>query len=119
MRIKWSDFQPLTHNNTDLVPTQAGVYLLWCKLAKADWRLFYVGEASSLRVTLRRHLTAREPDRQLRRKMANCVTGFEYSVHPDPEVRAGILRFLIDYCKPELHVALSDPDAEPIEVNLP
>jgi hypothetical protein len=119
MNIRWSDFGALNDSNLDDTPTKAGVYLLWMKLTRDEWRLFYVGEADSLRHTLRRHLSCRETDLALRRKIRNCVIGFEYSVQPDPEVRAGVLKFLTEECKPELPCPTVQPLVEPIVVNLP
>jgi excinuclease UvrABC nuclease subunit len=119
MKIRWSDFRAFSDNNLDDIPTQAGVYLLWMKLIRDEWRVFYVGEASSLQLTLRRHLTCQETNLELRRKIRNCVTGFEYSAQPDPEIRAGVLKFLTEQCKPELPCSAVQPQAEPIAVNLP
>ena len=119
MKIRWSDFSALNGNNLDTTPTQAGVYLLWMKLARDEWRLFFVGEADSLKNTLKRHLSCQETNLELRRKIRNCVTGFEYSVQPDPDIRAGVLKFLAEQCKPELPCPTAQPLVEPIAVNLP
>lgn len=119
MRVKWSDFQALNETGLDGVPTQAGVYLLWMKMAKDDWRIFYVGMADSLVFTLRRHMTASEPNLILRRKIVRCVTGFEYSLQPDPEVRKSVLKFLAAHYKPECGSTELEADVEPVEVNLP
>jgi hypothetical protein len=119
MRIIWSGFQALNDTNTDAAPTKAGVYVLWMKLAKDQWRTFYVGEADSLRFALKRHLCLTDPNRHVRRKIVNCVTGFEYSIQPDPEVRPGIIRFLDAQFKPECGSAPVPAEVEPIEVNLP
>jgi excinuclease UvrABC nuclease subunit len=119
MKIQWSDFRAFSDNNLDDIPTKAGVYLLWMKIAREDWRLFYVGEADSLLHTLKRHLSCQETNFEIRRKLRNCVTGFEYSVQPDPEVRSGVLKFLTEQCRPELPCPAVRVEAEPISVNLP
>jgi len=119
MKIRWSDFSAFNDNNLEDAPSKAGVYLLWMKLTRDDWRLFYVGEADSIKQTLRRHLSCQETNFELKRKLRNCVTGFEYSVQPDAEVRAGVLKFLAEQCKPELPCPVAQPDVEPIAVNLP
>jgi hypothetical protein len=109
----------MTESSMETVPTQAGVYLLWMKLAKDDWRIFFVGSADSLVFALRRHMTAAEPNLILRRKVVRCVTGFEYSVQPDPEIRPAVLKYLAEYFKPECGATEAPPGIEAIEVNLP
>jgi excinuclease UvrABC nuclease subunit len=119
MQVKWSQFQSYIDGNVDEAPTQAGVYLLWTKLAKDEWRIFYVGEADSLRFKLKQHRSCTGPNKLIRRKIVNCVTGFEYSVQPDPLVRAGVLKFLAQHYRPECGSSGVAPEIEPIEVNLP
>ena len=81
MKIQWSDFRAFSDNNLDDIPTKAGVYLLWMKLSHDDWRLFYVGEADSLRHTMKRHLTCQEPNLKSA-GLRNCVTGFDTRCSP-------------------------------------
>jgi hypothetical protein len=119
MKIDWSQFRSYSDNNLDDVPTQAGVYLLWMKMAKDEWRMFFVGNADCLRLTLKRHLTSAEPNKIVRRKIINCVTGFEYSVQTDPGVRDRVIRFLATQYRPECGSAPVAETIEPLEVNLP
>lgn len=119
MEVVWSEFRNFSDNNLDDVPTQAGVYLLWVKLARDEWRMFYVGNADSLRPVLRRHLSCAEPNKAIRRKIINCVTGFEYLVQPDPATRERIVKFLANFYKPECGSAPVGEDVEPLEINLP
>ena len=119
MNIVWSEFRSYSDNNLDNVPTQAGVYLLWMKLAKDEWRMFYVGNADTLRLTLKRHLTCAEPNKLIRRKIVNCVTGFEYAVQPDSATRERTIKFLATHFRPECGSAPVPDAVEPLEVNLP
>jgi len=119
MKIRWSEFRAYSDSNLQDIPAESGIYLLWMKLTRDDWRLFYVGEADSLRHTLKRHLTCHEPNLEIRRKLRNCVTGFEYTVQPDPDVRSGVLKFLAEECRPELPCSTAPAEAEPIPINLP
>jgi len=119
VQVEWSDFMALNETNTDEVPTQAGVYLLWAKQMGNSWRIYYIGNASCLRMTLKGHLTWKEPNPHLARKLRNCVTGFECSVLPDPAARDGVIKFLVGHYQPELHAAPARPEIEPLEVNLP
>jgi excinuclease UvrABC nuclease subunit len=119
VRLEWSDFMALNETNTDEVPTQAGIYLLWAKQMGNTWRVFYVGKAPSLRMTLKGHITWKEPNAQLARKLRNCVTGFECSVLADAGARDGVLKFLVEHYQPELYAQPDADPTEPITVNLP
>jgi hypothetical protein len=119
MKIVWSQFQALNTNNLDAVPDKAGIYLLWTKLAGQSWRLVYVGEADSLQPSLRRLLTPAEPNAEVRRKVKCCVTGFEYTVQPDPEVRQGVSKYLSQYYSPECGSTPVSNEVIEVKVNLP
>jgi hypothetical protein len=117
--VKWSDFLSLNNVNTDGVPELAGVYLLWLKLHRNSWRLFYVGNSDNLRSTLKRHTSIQEPDPLIKRKAFNCILGFEYLVHPDNSNREGMVKFLTEYCRPEHSCGTTRPDIAALKVNIP
>ena len=119
MLVEWSDFQSLTDTNTDNVPEAAGVYLLRHRLNEDSWRVFYVGSTPNLRQTLKRHISASEPDQKIKRKVFNCILGYEYLEAPLEMDREGMVKYLIGRCKPEHACEVTQPDIVPLKVNLP
>jgi len=119
MLVEWSEFLSLNDTNTDDVPEDAGVYLLWHKLHRDSWRLFYVGNTTNLRTTLKRHISSSEPDPKIKRKAFNCILGFEYLVHRVTSDREGIVKFLTLNCQPEHACETTRPGVPPLEINIP
>jgi len=82
MKISWSPFHS-TYDETTVkryASSEDGIYLLWVKLKEGKkWRCFYVGQARNLEARLLQHLSSKEDNDCLRKKLANNVCGFEYA----------------------------------------
>jgi excinuclease UvrABC nuclease subunit len=120
MKISWSSFHSTYDERTvkRYVPTEAGIYLLWVKLKEGKkWRCFYVGQARNLEARLLQHLSSKEDNDCLRKKVSDRVCGFKYAKVGRQADRDGIEKYLYDHYKPQCNEV--DPGGSPIEVNLP
>lgn len=120
MKITWSSFHSDFSENEvkNYAPNEAGVYLLWVKLADGDkWKCFYAGQAKDLEKRLLEHLSDNEKNDCIKKKASNKVCGFEYAKVATQSDRDGIEKYLYDHYNPECNT--QDPGGKPIEVNLP
>lgn len=118
LNFTWSKIMFLSKQSVDLVPTSAGVYVIWGKLMSGEWKTVYVGKASNLKQRLNYHLSPFETNIELKNFIADCETYFNWIKVDLPFQRSGIKLYLYDKLTPMFN-QVRPSGSLPIQINLP
>ena len=107
------------------VPQKSGVFKLHTRLSSGEWEVFFVGQASNLYATLLAYLgtiaegdaTAAGISKSAKEKIASAEVAYSYALIEEDQDRAGCVRSLYDYFKPECNQPEHVPQVEGIGCN--
>lgn len=107
------------------VPQKSGVFKLHARTQNGEWEVFYVGQASNLYATLLAYLgTITEGDAEAaginkcaKERIAASEVSYSYAVVAGERDRAGSVRSLYEYFKPECNQPEHVPDVTDIGCN--
>lgn len=107
------------------VPQKAGVFKLHARQENGEWEVFYVGQAANLYNTLLAYMgTIAEGDAEAaginaraKERIATSEVACSYAVVTDERDRAGCVRSLYEFFKPECNQPEHIPDVTDIGCN--
>ena len=115
INLQWAPYRAYTNNNVEChAPTQAGVYKLAHPNNEGTLTVFYVGQAESLMIRFKDHLSASEPNSCIRKQLQRADSRFTYAIVPNKRERDGAERALYDYWKPVCNHIVPTGPAIPI-----